>query len=191
MKIKVLFFIFSVALLGCKKRDTATYPLPDYTAEVEAEFPYKDIKKPIVFMNEDSSKTIVINIKSKTTYISKNGRHANVSNLYNPSLASIHVLADNFAYTVTSLGAKGFDHSFKLYNVSTSLENAYVGSNLSFYGYRTILFSDTVYYDVMEFYANDNYGSKSTPISRILMTRKMGIIGFYNTDEKDWFYLKQ
>ena len=142
-------------------------------------------------MNEDSSKSFVINIKSKTTYISKNYKHSNVSNLNYTSLASIHVLADNFAYSVTALGAKGFDHSFKLYNVSTSLENAYAGSNLSFYGYRTILFSDTAYYDVMEFYANDNYGSKSTPISRILMTRKMGILGFYNTIENNWFYLKQ
>lgn len=193
MKIRLLFFVIISIVFSCKKRDTNTYPLPDYTAEIEAEFPYKDIKKPLIFMNSDSSKLQTITFKSKSTYRSKNTiRQESLNRLQ--SFCSVNANAENFSYSVSAQSPIEFGHRIVFYNVSTSLGNQSLmaGDNLSISKVHSLLILfDKEYYDVYEFYANGDFNSSNRPISRILVNTKNGLLGYFNTDEQDWFYLKQ
>lgn len=193
MKNQLLLVVIISIIFSCKKRDTHTHHIPDYTDEIEAEFPYKDIKKPLVFMNADSSKSKTIIFKSKNIYRLKNSPRDNVSNLIQ-NFCSIDANAENFSYSVSAENPPEFGHRIVFYNVSTSFGDRLqmAGDNLIFYEkHFDMLLLDHLYKNVYEFYASENTYSKSNkPISRILVNTKNGLLGYYNTDDKDWFYLK-
>lgn len=190
-------------VVSCKK-ETTTYPYPDYTAETEAEFPYRDLKEPLVYLYGRSD-SIVFSIQSKTIVRRKNSlkpvEGSGLRTEQSQNLVTIE--APNFSYAVSAYhsgGVLNFEHSFRVYkfytNATTSplkVFNMMAGSpsiEITRQSDSLNLLGKT-YYDVLrlETYSNSVL-SGDVWINAVLFCRSHGVIGLYNDKLGRWYYLK-
>ncbi len=204
---KQLFFLIAIVLVvSCKKRKEL-YAIPDNSAQLEAHFPYKNIQKPLVFVNEFSLDSIMFVIKSKTIRTTKNTSYPlddsqRIQSLFYNSIA-IKATNLSYSFSLESIGDQSrSQHNFTLFNFWATIitnpveaENFMAGRSYSYFS----TYADTMtllskkYYKVYEVVGgNYSYTPNTTGrnITQVLFCESNGVIGLYDLNKLAWYFLK-
>ncbi len=198
-----IYLLLLISILWSCKRSTDTYPIPDRLLELEAAFPYKDIKKPLVFLTEFQDDSLVFTITSEQVERIKNtdrpSSNLNVSRLQ--KTCSISIQAKNFRYELDDAPSDTFriEHSLSIYSFYVSLYahplelgTLMAGSDTKriTYQYDSLTYFGKLYADVIQLESTIPVYYGDVWVSQIQMNETNGLIAIYDAKYGIWYYLK-